>query len=268
MTQVIDENKSTSAKLSSQISDLGTDSEIRHCAVLTHLKNGAANEALHSHRLDDIFRSQSKNLRSIQAGFQAAEVSVRNEHEITRTVLSQYHDRLVSTLGKRTGFALVGQRVRSSPQGLLTRTRFISKYLSLSLPIGTLNVYREGIQDIDRSPKSSQQSHMKFDIKVTFVPPLWLSQIALQYALKINYEFVSNEWHWGASLRPLTINTNPFFLKAIEKFDVAAVMESFETGLARLTDYVLSNYGGPVPWYSVRCPHIVIQVVRHLNSVS
>ena len=268
MTQIIDENKSSSAKVSSQLTDFGTDSETRNRAVLTHLNNGAANEALLSHRLDDLFRSQSENLRSIQAGFQAAEVSVRNEHEITRAVLSQYHDRLLSAIGKRTEFALVGQRVRSSSRGLLTRTNFAFRYLSLSLPIGTLKVYREGIRDIDRSPKSSQQYRLTYDINVTFVPPLWLSQIALQYALKIDYEIISSEWHWGASLRPLTIITNPFFLKAIKEFDVAAVMESFETGLAHLADYVLSNDERPVPWYSVRYPHKVMRIVRRLNSVS
>ena len=71
----------------------------------------------------------------------------------------------------------------------------------------------------------------------------------IRYSMKLSHALIDSEWRWGATLEPLTVNYNPYFIKAIESLDVEGVRKSFATGLAKPTDYVLAN--SPVPWYSV-----------------
>ena len=259
-TYITDESKSEHARLSSQITKAETNSEMRSRAVLTHLNDQAKNDTVLSHRLNGLFQSQDDSTRVIQAGIQAAQLSNRKEQEITRTMLGQYHDHLQSIFGRRANYALIGRKASSSSRGRRSETKFFFRYLSLSLPIGNLEIAYEQNQEKSCSLESIPQRHTMYEVNVTFMPPLWLSRLALKYALKIEHDDISNEWDWGARLRPLTINTNPLFVKALKKGDVTAVLRSFERGLAHLNDWVFIN-NLVNPWEGVRCLRLIHELV-------
>ena len=71
------------------------------------------------------------------------------------------------------------------------------------------------------------------------VPLRWLSSVVIKYSMNLRHDLISSQWRWGATLAPLAINDNPFFINAIDSLDVRNVRTWFLKGLAKRTDHVL-----------------------------
>ena len=172
-------------------------------------------------------------------------------------MLNQCQGQLQQVLRNHVTFGTVGNTVRlSTPRArssnTITETTVFWKYFSYRMPIGLLTIRLNESRQSKSSARSTSQVCTKSDIAITFVPPRWLSGVAINYSMKLNYDLISHQWRWGATLNPLTVNYNPFFINAVEKLDVEGVRRSFAEGLARPTDYVMGRWSEPRPWYEVR----------------
>ena len=94
-------------------------------------------------------------------------------------------------------------------------------------PIGALHIHSSRNQQVKIPTEAS--------FEITFVPPLWLSNVVVEYGVRfINYSHNLNfsQRQIEGNLKHHTVNRNPFFLQAIETIDVDSLKESFEKGLA------------------------------------
>ena len=125
---------------------------------------------------------------------------------------------------------------------------------SLHLLLGFLHM------DIRRFRKTYYVDHqvdresMHSQISVTFTAPLWLSKLAISFMAKIDHDLTSREWILGTKLKPMIVNNDPLFHKAMENCDVESMRRSFEVGTARPSDFVMiSDFidPGPILWFQV-----------------
>ena len=85
----------------------------------------------------------------------------------------------------------------------------------------------------------------------------------------LNYSQVDDQWRSSMNLKPLIINHSSVFLNAVWNCDVEGVKQSFRTGLARPTDYVLDVYGGGVvPWTKVGFRHLLRSYILKIKIVA
>ena len=235
--------------------------EARKLEALSRLDDLTQNGNLNSQKLDEVFQQQARVIdisEASEAGLQAVHSGLMREgHQVTQAMLSQYGtqlDQITRILGTGGHSVYSTSKVHKVSQSTTTETSIFWRSFSHSLPIGNLNIKLSQARQSMRSKRSASQDHTKSKIEVTFVPPWWLSSLAVQYVMKLDHNLIGNQWRWSANLNPLTINYNPFFIEAAEDWDVEGLRESFRKGLARKTDYILDLWGAPIPWQTVSFP--------------
>lgn len=196
-----------------------------------------------------------EGFRAVQSALVTAASSNREAHESTNALLRR-QDALMQRLGNHLAFRNSRNCIRSSPTrsdtwcSITRKTTFYWKTRYHSLPIGRLRISIDQSRCYRGSEESASPESTESSIEVTFVPPKWLTCLAVDYRMKLNYDSIEDQWHWGANLRPLTVNQNPFVINALEKFDLVEIRKLFREGLVHPTDYVLT-YGNVWPWYMV-----------------
>ena len=199
-----------------------------------------------------------------EAGFQAvhsslvaASSSSSEDHKTTHAILNQCQGQLQQVLRNYVSFGTNGNSVhlptpRTRGSNTITETFIFWKYSSYRMPIGRLEIRLKESRQKKTSGRSTTQVCTESAIAIEFVPPQWLSRVAINYSMMLSCDLISDQWRWGATLNPLTVNYNPFFINAVESVDVEGVRRSFAEGLARPTDFLLKWGVYPEPWYEVR----------------
>ena len=212
--------------------------------------------------MDAVCQQQIRSIDINEAGFQAVQSSLisalsasSEEHRTTHAMLSQCQGQIQQLLRNHITFETI-EHSGSSPstqtaalKSSTTETTVFWSHRFHRLPIGMLWIDLNQTRHTRNSRRSTPQVCTKSKIAVEFVPPQWLSSVVVRFSIKMNCDLISSQWRWGATLTPLTINHNSFFLHAFRSLDVEDVRRSFAEGLAKPTDYVLDYYGEPAPWY-------------------
>ena len=258
--QLGSETKTGFSTVSSQHTVIESANQERHLTVLAHLNRDSKKDDLTSKKLDKVSQRQVESLDLNEAGFQAvhhslvaASASSSEEHKTTHTMLNQVQGQLRQVLRNHVTFGPVGNTVRlSTPRAralnTITEATVFWRYSSYRMPIGLLEISLSENRQSKSSGRSTLQVCTESDIAITFVPPRWLSGVAIDYSMRLSCD----HWRWGATLNPLTVNYNAFFIDAVKSLDVEGVRRSFAEGLARPTDYMLDWKSRPQPWYTVR----------------
>ena len=195
-------------------------------------------------------------LQAIHSGLVNATSTSLEEHKTTHAMLRQCQSQMQTLVRNRVTFGTVEQSLRSASthtraSGPTTLKTFVFwSYFHYRMPIGMLEIHMKKSREKKMSRHSAPRVCTVSEIAVEFVPPPWLSRVAINYSMKLTCDLISSQWHWGAKLEPLTVNCNLFFNNAIDNLDVEGVRISFAEGLAKPTDYVLDECGSPEPWYS------------------
>ena len=211
-----------------------------------------------------------KTIEMTELGFQAVQSALvtavssnREGHESTHAMLRR-QETLMQRLGNHLAFGnssncVRSSRTRSDTRGPTTpKTTFYWKTRYHSLPIGILRISVNQTRRCRGSEESASPESTESNIEVTFVPPKWLTCIAVDYRMNLGYDSIGDRWHWDANLRPLTVNQNPFVIQALRTLDLGAIQKSFREGLIHPTDYVLLWGEDLIPWYRVRLSQISI----------
>ena len=195
--------------------------------------------------------------QAVHSGLMAASSSNLECHDTTHALLGQFGGWLQHIIRNRVTFGSPGDSVPTSvPRAkasskAIVETAVFWKYSVYCMPIGMLTIrLLKTWQSRDPSCSTSQVCTGS-DIALEFVPPWWLSRMAIRYSMKLSSDLLSKQLRLGATLETETVNYNPFFVKAVQSCDVNGVRRSFEEGLARPTDYILVRAHLLVPWYSV-----------------
>ena len=229
-----------------------------HRDLQSRMDEHAQRDDIVRQNLDETRREQTRSIEINEAGFQAVKFALVAGHESTHAMLSQ-----MQRLGNHLAFRASKNSVRSPRMpsdewGSLTpMTTVYWKTLYHNLPIGKLRISIDQTRHCKGSTDSSSLESTESSISVTFVPPKWLTCLAVDYKMKLSHNFIGDQWHWGAHLRPLTVNQNPFVINALETLDLGAIKESFSEGLIHPTDCVLDGTYVK-PWYWVRLSHTFI----------
>ena len=267
-SQLGSETKSGFSTVSSQHIVAESANQERHLTVLSHLDDHSKRDDLISKKLDKVFQRQTRSIDMNEAGFQAihsslvaTSLSSSEDHKTTHAMLSQYQGQLQQVLRNHVTFGRVGNSVhlstpRARDSNTIAETVVFWKYFSYRMPIGLLEIRMNKSRNSKSSGRSTPQVCTESDIAVQFVPPRWLSRVAIKYSMKMSYDLISDQWRWGATLNPLTVNHNPFFIASVRSVNVEGVRRSFAEGLARPMDHLLSWDSNPSPWYMVRLPSI------------
>ena len=262
-TQLNYEAKAGFSSVSSQQTVIESANEARHQTVLAHLDDHAKRDDAISEKVDEVSERHVRSMDMNEAGFQAvhsslvaASSSSKEDHKTTHTMLSHFQGQWQQVLRKHVAFGTLGDGVCSPTpcartSNPITDTIVYWKDALYRMPIGMLKIRLNKRQQSKKSSRSTSQVCTDSEIALQFVPPRWLSRVVINYSMKLNNELISDQWHWGATLRPLTVNYNPFFINAVESCDVEGVRRSFAEGLARPTDFLLGTWGDLVPWYEV-----------------
>ncbi|KAL9116614.1 MAG: hypothetical protein Q9187_006861 [Circinaria calcarea] len=250
--QLSDETKAGFHMVLSQFANVVSTREAKDLEALSRLDDLTLNGNFNSQKLDEVFQQQARVINMSEAGLQAVHSSLMSEgHEVTQAMLSEHKsqlDQIARILGTSGHNLYSPSKGHKASHPTTTETSILWKYFSYNLPIGNLNIELSQARQSISSKYSASQDHKESSIAVTFAPPWWLSSFAFQYVMKVNYNLIANQWRWSANLNLLTINHDPFFVKAVEEWDVEGIQESFRKGLARKTDYILDRWGNPDPW--------------------
>lgn len=193
--------------------------------------------------------------QAVHSGLMTASSSNLECHSTTHALLGQCGGWLQQIIRNHVTFGSPEERVPTSvPRAkasskAIVETAVFWKYSVYRMPIGMLTIrLLKTWQSRDPSCSTSQVCTGS-DIALEFVPPWWLSRMAIKYSMRLNSDLLSDQWRWGATLQPLTVNYNPFFINAVHSCDVKGLRRCFEEGIARPTDYILDYT--PNPWYQV-----------------
>ena len=146
----------------------------------------------------------------------------------------------------RSGFG--SARSDISMGGVVLRTRYdvtLTKYLTsqiCNLPIGQI---RMDLVQEERSWKSSRTAldgSKRSKLTFTFVPPRWISDDMIQYALTAYYNSRISLPSLTCCLTPVRINHDQRVQDAFHNGDVTAMKQLFAVGLVRPTDYIATKY--------------------------
>ena len=228
--------------------------------------------------VDEVRGKQLRTIEMTELGFQAVQSALvtavssnQEEHHLTHTMLRR-QETLMQRLGNHLAFGnskscVRPSRTRSDTWGPITpNATFYWKTRYHSLPLGILRISICRARNYRGADNSAFLENTESDIEVTFIPPKWLTCLALDYRMKLSYNSIEDQWHWGVNLRPLTVNQNPFVINALKSCDLGAIQKSFRDGLIRPTDYVLNKWGHILEWYHVRLSYTCIYDVLNLPS--
>lgn len=250
-SQLNSEAKAGFSAVSSQHNFTESANEARHQEVLAHLDDHAKRDDVNSERKDEIFERHVRSMDMNEAGFQAvhsslvaASSSSKEDHKKTHAMLSRFQSQLQQMVRKHVAFGTIGDGVRLSKPPVrssnpMTETTVFWKHSFYCMPIGILEITRKTCQRSRNSSRSASHVSTESAIAVEFVPPRWLSSVLINYSMKLSYDLVSHQLRLGATLRPLTVNYNEYFINAVRRVDVEGVRRSFAEGLAKPTDCIL-----------------------------
>ena len=181
----------------------------RHQTVLAHLNDRAGRFDLISEKLNEVFQRQIRSADINEAGFQAIRSSliasyssISEEHKTTRAILSQCQGQSQQRLQDRVTFDTVERTLDSPPirpgavEPKTTKTTVYWSHHLYRTPIGLLQIRLNQTRRNRKSKRSIQQVCEESKIAVAFVPPQWLSKVAINYGMKISYGFINNQWRW------------------------------------------------------------------------
>ena len=230
--------------------------------------------------VDEVRGEQVRTIEMTNLGFQAVQSALvtavssnREEHNLTHTILRR-QETLMQRLGNHLAFGnsetcVRSSRTRTDTWGPITpKTTFYWKTRYHSLPLGILRISTCQARKYKDAEGSASLENTESNIEVTFVPPKWLTCLAVDYRMELDYNSIEDQWHWGVNMRPLTVNQNPFVINALKSFDLGAIQKSFRDGLIRPTDYVVSSWGAILKWYRVGLSYTFIYDVLNLPSVT
>ena len=200
-----------------------------------------------------------------EAGFQAVHSNLfatssssSEDHKTTHAMLNQCRGQLQQVLRSYISFEKNGNSVHlptrcTRGSNTITETTVFWNYSSYRMPIGLLEIRLKESRQKKSSGRLTTQVCTESAIAIEFVPPQWLSRVAIKYSMNLNHDLIRDQWRWGATLNPLTVNYNTNFINAVLSLDVEGVRKSFAEGLARPTDCLLSWRNDALePWYMVR----------------
>ena len=231
--------------VSSELASAESFNRTRHQAVISRLNDHVQNDNRNAQKLNGISDQQVKANDINDAGFRA--VSAR---------LSQIGVQLQRIQGDNIAFGVMRQSGplllnHSEDSNLVTLEAVVLwSHAHYALPIGTLQIRLNQTRHSESSSQLASQERTESVIKVTFTPPRWLSRFAIDYTIRLCCDLATSQWHWGATLKPLTVNHKPSFIKAIEECDVEGVRKCFKDGTAQSSDHILTKWG-PEPWFKV-----------------
>ena len=264
------EARASFSNVSSDLKNFRSASDGMHRALQSHMDDQAQRDDVVRQNVDEIQGTQTRAIEITEAGFQAVQSALvtaasfsREGHESTHAMLRE-HKNLMQRLGNHLTFGAsknCARVPRSGPDkwgSTASMTTVYWKTLYHSLPIGYLRISLDHSRNCKGSEDSTSPESAESNIEVTFVPPKWLTCLAVDYRMKILYNSIGDEWHWGANLRPLTVNQNPSVINALETLDLGAIQKSFEEGFLHPTDYVLRGRRRLASWYMVRLSYIFI----------
>lgn len=256
-SQLNSEAKAGFSAVSSQHNFTESANEARHQTVLARFDDHAKRDDVISEKVDEVFEGQVRSMDMSEAGFQAvhsslvaASSSSKEDHKKTHALLSQFHGEWQQVLRNHVSFGTIGDGVRTSTPATrasdpIAENNVFWKSSFYRMPIGILKITRKTCQRSRDSSRSASHVSTESDVAVEFVPPRWLSSVLINYSMKLSYDLVSHQLRLGATLRPLTVNYNAYFINAIFSVDVEGVRRSFAEGLARPTDCLgLCNWSG------------------------
>ena len=252
------------SNVSSELMSAKSASGEMHRDLQSRMDDHAEREDIVLQNVDEMRCNQMRAIEINEEGFQAVQSALitavsssREGHESTQAMLRQ-QESLMQRLGNRLASGYSNNcvhlpRTRSNSQSSTTSmTTVYWKSLYHRLPIGKLHISIDQTRRCRGSEGSASSESMESNIEVTFVPPKWLTCLAVDYRMNLGYDSIGDRWHWGASLRPLTVNQNPFVIHALKTLDLVAIQESFREGLIHPTDHVLHWSTIVMPWYQVR----------------
>ena len=264
------------SNVSSDLMSAKLASDEMHRDLQSRMDDHAETEDIVRQKVDEMRCKQIRAIEINEEGFQAIQSALitavssnREGHESTQAMLRQ-HESLMQRLGNRLASGYNDNcvrlpRTRSNSQSSTTSmTTVYWRTLYHSISIGRLRISTNQTRRCRGSENSASPDSTESNIKVTFVPPKWLSCLAVDYRMNLGYDSVGDRWHWGASLRPLTVNQNPFVIQALSTVDLGAIQRSFREGLIRPTDYILED-GYVRPWYMVRLSYTFIYDVLKIS---
>lgn len=219
--------------VSSRINITDSTNEARHQAILAHMNDHAQSNNLNTEKMDEVFQRQVRSMDLNEAGFQAvhssliaASSSSSEEHKTTHAMLSQCQGQLQQIIRSHITFGTVEHSTHlpsTRPKTVdptTTETTVFWEYRFRRLPIGKLRIRLKQTRHTSNSRRSTPQVCTESNMAVEFVPPRWLSSIMIKYSMQLNCDLIGSQLRWGATLTPLTINYNPFFINAIQNLDV------------------------------------------------
>lgn len=252
------------SNVSSDLQTAKVASDEMHRALQSRLDIHAQRGDVVRQNVDEIRCKQMKAIEVNETGFQAVKSALvtaasfsREGHESTHAMLREQRT-LMQRLGNHLTFGASDNCARAPRSGpdkwgsTAPMTTVYWKTFYHNLPIGYLRISLDRSQDSKGSEDSTTPESTESNIEVTFVPPKWLTCLAVEYRMKLVYNFIGDQWHWGANLRPLTVNQNPFVIDALETVNLEGIQKSFREGLLHPTDYVLIGDSDLRPWYMVR----------------
>ena len=269
MGQLGTETRAGFSNVSSDLKSAKLASDSMHCALQSHMDDHAQKGDIVRQNVDEIQRKQMRAIEINEAGFHAVQSALVTAASFNQEGLESTHamlrqqETLMQQLGNHLTLGLSKNcvrlsRNRSEEWGSTARkTTFYSKPYYHSLPIGKLRICIDQTRHCKASEESASPESTESSISVTFVPPKWLTCLAVDYRLKLGYNSIGDQWQWGVNLRPLTVNQNPFVIRALEASDPGAIQKSFREGLIHPTDYVIF-LGHAEPWYKVRLSYTSI----------
>ena len=255
------------SNVSSDLQTAKFASDEMHRALQSRLDIHAQRGDVVRQNVDEIRCKQMKAIEVNEAGFQGVQSALvtaasfsREGHESTHAMLREQRT-LMQRLGNHLAFGASNNCVRaplSDPDkwgSTAPTTTVYWKTFYYSLPIGYLRISLDHGHNSKGSEDSPASESTESSISVAFAPPKWLTCLAVDYRMKLVYNSIGDQWHWGANLRPLTVNQNPFVIDALDTVNLEGIQKSFREGLLHPTDYVLMRGTDLRPWYMVRAPY-------------
>ena len=243
--QLGDEIRQGLVSVGSKLTHAESANRSRHQAVLSRLNDHVHDTNCNGLKLEELSGQQPRAIDFSEAGFQAISAElVRLGGQVPHV---QRGD--ITFESMRHNVHSLSDRPRESNLMASKATMFWQFYPYI-LPIGSLQISLHQARHSKRSKRSVSQEYRDSAVTVTFVPPRWLSSSAIKYALKLSCGSTTSNWQWSASSQPLIINCNHVFLEAVKKCDIEGIRRSFQEGIARPTDHILS-FGLLCPWYDV-----------------
>ena len=111
-----------------------------------------------------------------------------------------------------------------------------------ALPLGNIELKRGRRYRRSSSDQSTDDKLSQSEINITFVPPSWLSCLALRCSIQFHRHDLERET-LRTNLRPITVNHNPLLRETIDNQDIDGLQKLLRAGKVHATDHVVDvNY--------------------------